>query len=424
MVTPIAFDLLYKGSPQPGQLTYPALALTCLQDQPGAAALFPQTALYVAPIVADPWASSTVLAAGTYATCANPNVFTGGVNRHVYVYSGGTTGTTEPAWNMTPGGTTVDGSGTWTECSLLFGAGTMTGCEPIDVNYARAPLDNSGLIFYQDTVTPNPTISFPVSATAYGNVVGLFVSDAPTGGNIHAWGLFPAAYVPAVGTSLTIPLGPTAAPAPPSPHAMAVSLVQSDTVDFNPSSSASAQTVTLNGVMAGDTLVMAVPVYGTPTAPTVSSVTSTGSPTWTKINSAGVSTLDLEWWYATGVPAGTNVVTVTPTGSSRFGLWIGELSNAGTPVTGMTDTGGSTQVGYTAMTVGTPGSWVAVASFTISPESNSVGLGSFNAGPYFTGGQQAGLTYGAASANTPAAVGWVIPSAVNWLTAGIVVPPA
>ena len=105
-------------------------------------------------------------------------------------------------------------------------------------------------------------------------------------------------------------------------------------------------------------------------------------------------------------------------------MWLGELSNAGTPVAGMTDTGSGTGVGYSAMTVSVAGSWAAIASHSDGNQTNSVGLGTFNAGPLQSGyGQVAGLTYGSASSNTPAATGWTQVGG-PWCTAGIVVPPA
>jgi hypothetical protein len=126
--------------------------------------------------------------------------------------------------------------------------------------------------------------------------------------------------------------------------------------------------------------------------------------------------------------AGTNIITVTPSGSTSFGMWAGELANAGTPVSGMTTNAGlgfgPANVGWTAMTVTAAGTWAAVATNTADvPEVDFQSLGTFDAGPTQAGVQSAGLTYGIANANVPAGTGWYLVDGGAWVSVGIVVPP-
>jgi|ERR1039458_4730915 hypothetical protein len=434
-VTPIYSDHLTYAVSQTGQ------SLTVGQALAGSLnAYFPQS-LYVGMIVAPSWTASTAVTSGaTYVTAGNPNVFAT-TNRRVYVCSAtGTTGATEPTWVQSPpGSVTTDGTALWVEASPQFNGTrsaydtpTFTNAEPTDSAYARAPVTNS-MITLGDTVHPNPTLVWPTSTQAWGDIVGLFISDAATGGNIWHWAVLPSLFPVTSGVTpvLTLPImlsTATAPPAPP-PPGTAVTLAQSAITNWPNagSSTASARTVILSGVTSGDTLVLAVSLFAGATI-AVSSVSSTGSPSWTKINSRAAGNGEVEWWYAPSAPAGTNVITVTPNAAAYFGMWAGELSAAGVPVSGMTDFGVNTNstLLYTAMTVATPNSWVAVASVSTATETNGTGLGVFSAGPQAPGlgGQVAGLTYGAASANTSAAIGWTTVGNSVWATAGIVIPPA
>jgi len=82
---------------------------------------------YVGLLVAGSWAATTAYSSGQYVI---GSAFAS-TNRHIYkCTTGGTSGGSEPTWNQTIGGTTTDGSVTWTEVSALFAAGTTTGAEP------------------------------------------------------------------------------------------------------------------------------------------------------------------------------------------------------------------------------------------------------------------------------------------------------
>lgn len=209
---------------------------------------------------------------------------------------------------------------------------------------------------------------------------------------------------------------------------MSVAIVsgQISTTNLLTSPQSTALTVALTGVTAGNTLVMAV-VCDTGTT-TIKSVTDSGTTNgWTFICGQTAGVRDVEWWYASGAAAGTHTVSVTPNASCEFGMTLFELSGAGIPTNvgsggGEVDTATSGNVGYLAMTVGSAGSWVAVASVSYL-QTNSTGLGTFYAGPTSGGLQLAGITYGPASSDTSAATGWTATSGV-WATAGIVVPPA
>jgi hypothetical protein len=218
-----------------------------------------------------------------------------------------------------------------------------------------------------------------------------------------------------------------------------VTVVSGQIASVISSGGASSETITLTGVTNGDTLVVAA-FIADQTSGTLSVSTTTGTTSaWSTINSvtnavAPSQLSALATFYATTSGTGTQTVEVTIAWSGSAGHFGGVLVEVSNGVTGsapgvptgstFTDYGKSAAVDYAAMAVAKANSLGIVFSITDEEaETNSTGLGTFEAGPLHSGAQWAGWTFGNASANISAATGWTINSGY-WCTAGIVIPPA
>lgn len=175
----------------------------------GASYSFPTT-LYCGLGVAPVWTASTAYAVGAYVVGSAFN----STNRHIYkataVSGSGTSGSSEPSWNQGAGATTVDNSGanqiTWTECTNLFDASTVTALEISGSGYTR-----EGVVCSTGdwSITAGPpaqvaninAIAFPSPTATWGNVVVAFLSDASTAGNLLAWTLLTSEVVAGSGSS-------------------------------------------------------------------------------------------------------------------------------------------------------------------------------------------------------------------------------
>jgi hypothetical protein len=147
-------------------------------------------------VVPSPWTASTAVTTGTYGTptVASFNAITGQTGKIFKATTGGTTGSSQPTWPTTAGGTVTDGTVVWTECSLLFDAGTFTGAEPSGNNYSR-PSETANATNFPNPATGEPvlldsgtTFSFPTPSGGWGYAAGFLLSDAASGGNIWEWG--------------------------------------------------------------------------------------------------------------------------------------------------------------------------------------------------------------------------------------------
>ncbi|MDE2097810.1 MAG: hypothetical protein KGL39_11225 [Patescibacteria group bacterium] len=159
----------------------------------------PPSTLYVALITANKgtWAALTVYSTGDEVVTGSPT------NGHLYkATTGGTSGSSAPAWATAEGGTVTDGTVTWTEQSLALNAGTFT--EASYTGYARASIAASLTDFAgtQGTGTTtassgtsgetsnNTTITFGApTSNQTGLVVGIALMDALTAGNEITWAI-------------------------------------------------------------------------------------------------------------------------------------------------------------------------------------------------------------------------------------------
>jgi hypothetical protein len=141
-------------------------------------------------------AVSTVYTTGQTVIPATPN-------GHLYkATTGGTSGGTAPTWPTTSGGTVTDGSVVWTEQTPSLLAGTFTEASYTGygrVTQASSLADWSGTQSAGSTTASTGTsgqtsnnniITFgaPTSAQT-GIVVGMFLADASSAGNIIVWSM-------------------------------------------------------------------------------------------------------------------------------------------------------------------------------------------------------------------------------------------
>lgn len=142
------------------------------------------------------WTASHAYTSGTYVIPTTFDSLSGNIGRIFKCTTSGTSGSSAPIWPTTAGGTVTDG-GTlvWTECTLLFQAGTFTSAEPSGSNYSRVAVTANSTNFPNAT-SASPSVSsngtattFPSPSADWGFAVGWVESDASTAGNYWYWGV-------------------------------------------------------------------------------------------------------------------------------------------------------------------------------------------------------------------------------------------
>lgn len=150
-------------------------------------------------LTATTWVGSHAYTLGQYVIPTTFGSISGQVGKIFKVTTAGTSGTGQPTWPTTAGGTVVDGTVTWTEVSLLFQAGTFTGAEVAGNNYSRVAVTANSTNFpnsssAQPAVLQNGTaITFPTPSADWGLAVGFIDSDASSAGNVWFWGAMTSA---------------------------------------------------------------------------------------------------------------------------------------------------------------------------------------------------------------------------------------
>ena len=154
---------------------------------------------YIGLFTATTWVASHSYGSGNYVIPTTFGSISGQVGKIFKCTTAGTSGTGQPTWPTTAGGTVVDGTATWTEVSDLFQAGTFTGAEISGNNYSRVAVTANSTNFpnassAQPAVLQNgTTITFPTPSADWGLAVGFIIADASTSGNAWVWGAMTSA---------------------------------------------------------------------------------------------------------------------------------------------------------------------------------------------------------------------------------------
>jgi hypothetical protein len=147
------------------------------------------------------WTASTSYSVGQFIVPTTFNSISGSTGRVFYCSTAGTSGSSQPTWPTTIGGTVTDGGVTWTEATNFIGNGTHVPDEVTTTGsaYARQILANtqSSATWVAPSLPTLPTaaqtywgttINFSTSTSAWGNLAVFGLYDAATSGNMWAWG--------------------------------------------------------------------------------------------------------------------------------------------------------------------------------------------------------------------------------------------
>lgn len=150
--------------------------------------------LYLGRLHAKLWTASTPYSLGDYIVATT---FSSTKHALFVITTAGTSGASEPDWNLTAGATTNVGTAVATEVSLLFSSGSFTGAEPTgDEDYARIEIDNTSTDVWLEATGSSPSTKslgvrqdFAASGADEDYQVGWLFAEAAEGGAVWEWGL-------------------------------------------------------------------------------------------------------------------------------------------------------------------------------------------------------------------------------------------
>jgi hypothetical protein len=164
-----------------------------------AASLASPATHFVGLMTATTWVASHAYSSGAYVIPTTFGSISGQVGKIFKCTTAGTSGTGQPTWPTTAGGTVTDGTVTWTEVSLLFQSGTFTGAEISGNNYSRVSVTANSTNFpnasnAQPAVIQNGTVfTFPTPSADWGFAAAWLLADASSAGNVWVWGAMTSA---------------------------------------------------------------------------------------------------------------------------------------------------------------------------------------------------------------------------------------
>ena len=158
--------------------------------------------VYVAALYASAgaWTASTAITAGEVVVPTT-------MNGHLYICTtAGTTGTTQPTWPTTSGGTLTDGTVTWTEMTPDLQANTSVP-EANYTGYARVALASLMGSAASGSASNTSTVSFPAATAGSNLLVGLALFDASTAGNLLKFGVSSSTLAVSANITPQVPTG-------------------------------------------------------------------------------------------------------------------------------------------------------------------------------------------------------------------------
>ena len=158
--------------------------------------------VYVALLYASAgeWTASTAITAGEVVVPTT-------MNGHLYICTtAGTTGTTQPTWPTTSGGTVTDGTVVWTEMTPDLEANTSVP-EATYTGYARVALASLMGSASGGSASNSSLIGFPTATGGNNLIVGVATFDASTSGNLLKFGTTTSTLAVSTNVAPQVPVG-------------------------------------------------------------------------------------------------------------------------------------------------------------------------------------------------------------------------
>lgn len=159
------------------------------------------------------WQASHAYSSGAYVIPTTFGSISGQTGKIFKCTTAGTSGSSQPTWPTSAGGTVTDGGVTWTEITNLFQAGTITGLEISGNNYSRVAVTANSTNFpnasnAEPTVVSNGVaFTMPTPSADWGLAVCALLFDASTSGNLWDWAPTTSALDCAAGSTPSFAVG-------------------------------------------------------------------------------------------------------------------------------------------------------------------------------------------------------------------------